>query len=191
MSANRVRYARDKQERISQVVKISQEIIENDGYDNLSMNLVHKRTGIPVGTLYKDFPDGKVDVVIEIAKSYGSEFTIEGNISDEDFLRNFIFRALDVGRSRRKILIAIQMETLKNPDSFLQKVKNLTSDIDTSAFQKVAEFIVGHSLPVELIMDMLGVWKAIVRQHITFRNLYGSDEKFLSILKRIIKGMGE
>jgi len=190
MSSNRKRYARDKAERIAQVVKIAQKVIENDGYDNLSMNLLHKRTKVPIGTLYKDFPDGKEDVLLEILKSFKDQFEEKYTKFDDENLRSFIYNSLDIGRKRRKFLIALQLETLKNPDRFLMKARKFVSDIDLNLFKKLVEYICGHSLESEKILDILAVWKSIVRQHIIFRNLYGSDEKFMNMMINIIKGLG-
>jgi AcrR family transcriptional regulator len=190
MSSNRKRYARDKEERIALVVKISQEIIEKEGYEYLSMNLLHKRTKIPIGTLYKDFPDGKEDVLLEILKSFKDQFEEKYKKLDDDSLRDFFYTSLDVGRKRRKFLIALQLETLKNPDSFIMKARKCVSDIDVNMFKQIAEYICGHSIEYEKLLDMLTVWKAIVRQHVIFRNLYGSDEKFMNIIIKIIRGIG-
>ncbi|MBN2149860.1 MAG: TetR/AcrR family transcriptional regulator [Candidatus Lokiarchaeota archaeon] len=190
MPPGRTRYARDKKARIDQVVEISQEIIENQGYESLTMNLIHKRTRIPVGTLYKDFPDGKADILLEIARRFGDDFAAVGTPVDEGVLRNYVFHALDVGRSRRKILIAIQMETLNDPDGILRKTRDMAPEYDITSFEKIVQYVVGHPLSTKQVFEMLGVWKAVVRQHIIFRNLYGSDEEFLSMITKIIKGMG-
>ncbi len=189
MSSDRKRYARDKEERIAQVVKISQEIIENEDYDNLSMNLLHKRTKIPIGTLYKDFPDGKRDVLLEILKSFKDEFEEKYKIFNDDNLRDFFYTSLDIGRKRRKFLIALQLETLRNPDSFLIKAKKYVSDIDINMFKQIVEYICGHSIEYEKLLDMIAVWKAIIRQHVIFRNLHGSDEKFMNMIIKIIRGL--
>ncbi|UCD01170.1 MAG: TetR/AcrR family transcriptional regulator [Promethearchaeota archaeon] len=190
MSSHRKRYARDKEERIAQVVKISQEIIENEDYDNLSMNLLHKRTEIPIGTLYKDFPDGKEDVLLEILKSFKDQFEEQYKKFDDNSLRDFFYASLDIGRKRRKFLIALQLETLKNPDSFIMKARKYISDIDFNLFKQLVEYICGHSIEYEKLLDMLAVWKAIIRQHIIFRNLYGSDEKFMDMIIKIMRGLG-
>ncbi|MFX1568250.1 MAG: TetR/AcrR family transcriptional regulator [Promethearchaeota archaeon] len=190
MSSYRKRYARDKEERIAQVVKISQKIIENEDYDNLSMNLLHKRTKIPIGTLYKDFPDGKEDVLLEILKSFKDQFEEKYTKFDDEALRSFFYYSLDIGRKRRKFLIALQLETLKNPDRFLMKARKFVTDIDVNLFKMVVEYICGHSLETEKILDILALWKTIVRQHIIFRNLYGSDEKFMNMMIKIIRGLG-
>ncbi|MBY8986480.1 MAG: TetR/AcrR family transcriptional regulator [Candidatus Lokiarchaeota archaeon] len=190
MSSHRKRYARDKEERIAQVVKISQEVIEDDGYDNLSMNLLHKRTNIPIGTLYKDFPDGKEDILLEIMKSFKDQFEGKYEKFDEESIKNFFFTSLDIGRNRRKFLIAVQLETLKNPDSFIMKARKYASDVNVDTFKQVVEYICGHSITNEKFLDILAVWKAIVRQHIIFRNLHGSDEKFMNMMIKIIRGLG-
>jgi len=191
MLSNRKRYARDKEERIAQIVNTSQEVIENEGYENLSMNLLHKRTKIPIGTLYKDFPDGKEDVLLEILKRFKDQFEEKYTKFDDETLRSFFFYSLDIGRKRRKFLIALQLETLKNPDRFLMKARKFVSDIDLNLFKRVVEYICGYSLETEKILDILALWKTIVRQHIIFRNLYGSDEKFMNMMIKIIKSLGK
>ncbi len=190
MTLNRERYARDKQRRIAKVCEISQNVIEESNYDELSMNLIHKLTQIPIGTLYKDFPDGKEDILLEILKGFQDEFSdINDKFNDNTQLRQYVYRALDVGRKRRKLIIAVQIETLKNPDTFLAKARKYMHDIDSSVFKKVMEYIVQHDLNLDRIYEMLTVWKALIRQHIIFRNLYGSDEHFFEMLVKIMRGL--
>jgi AcrR family transcriptional regulator len=189
MSSKRKPYARDKKQRIYNVINCALEIIENHSYDSLSMNLIHRLTKIPIGTLYKDFPDGKEDILLEIFKSYRDELDERYDKFDDDTLRKFIYHSLDTGRKRRKLLIALQIETLRNPESFLIKARKYVSDIDFSFFKKAVEYIAGRSLPMPLVYEMLAVWKAIIRQHIIYRNLYGSDEKFYEMILKILRGL--
>ncbi|MFW9999541.1 MAG: hypothetical protein ACFE9Q_06660 [Candidatus Hodarchaeota archaeon] len=154
------------------------------------MNLLHKRTKIPIGTLYKDFPDGKEDVLLEILKSFKDQFDEKYVKFDDISLRDFFYTALDVGRKRRKFLIALQLETLRNPDSFIMKARKYATDVDFNLFKQVIEYICGHSIENEKLVDMLAIWKAIIRQHIIFRNLYGSDEKFMNLIIKIMRGLG-
>ncbi len=70
------------------------------------------------------------------------------------------------------------------------KAKKYTSDLDINIFTKVVEYICGHSIENDVLIDMMAVWKAINRQHIIFRNLYGSDEKFMNLIIKIIIGLG-
>jgi len=189
MTLKRKPYARDKKQRINTVIELANNFIEEKSYDDLSMNLIHKITKIPIGTLYKDFPDGKEDILLEILKNYKDEFEGEYEQFDDETLRDFIYHSLDIGRKRRKFLIALQIETLKNPESFLLKARKHVSELNMNVFKRVVEYIAGHELKIELVMDMIAVWKAIVRQHITFRNLYGSDEKFMNMIINILKGM--
>ena len=190
MTLNRKPYARDKKHRIAQVCKVALNVIENDSYDDLSMNLIHKLTKIPVGTLYKDFPDGKEDILIEILKQFKDDFAEKYDRFDEQRLREFVFSALDIGRKRRKLLIALQIETLKNPESFLIKARKYATDINVDFFKKAMEFIVEKTLQMDQIYEMLSIWKTVIRQHVIFRNLYGSDEDFLGIIVKLMKGLG-
>ncbi|MHA2180222.1 MAG: TetR/AcrR family transcriptional regulator [Promethearchaeota archaeon] len=190
MSSLRKRYARDKEERITLIIKTSQEIIDKEDYDNLSMNLLHKRTKIPIGTLYKDFPDGKKDILLEILKRFKDQFDEKYEKFDDDSLRDFFYTSLDVGRKRRKFLIALQLETLRNPDHFIMKARKYATDVDFNLFKQVIEYICGHPIENEKLVDMLAIWKAIVRQHIIFRNLYGSDEKFMNLIIKIMRALG-
>ncbi len=189
MTFKRERYARDKQQRIAKVREISQKIIEDGSYDDLSMNLINRLTKIPVGTLYKDFPDGKEDVLLEILKEFQDEFSSFEEFNDER-LREFVYKALDVGRKQRNLLIAVQIESLQNPESFLFKARKYIEDINISSFKKAMEYLVQHELRLDQVYEMISVWKAVIRQHIIFRNLYGSDEKFFTMIVKIMKGLG-
>lgn len=189
MTLDRKPYARDKKQRIAKVCEIALKVIENDSYDELSMNYIHKVTKIPIGTLYKDFPDGKEDILLEIMKNFKDDFSEKYDKFDEQRLREFIYNALDVGRKRRKLLIALQIETLKKPESFLIKAQKHASDIDFEFFKKAMEFITGRSLYMTQIYQMTAVWKALIRQHIIFRNIYGSDEEFLNLIMKLMRGL--
>ncbi|MFX1309158.1 MAG: hypothetical protein ACFE8C_05610, partial [Promethearchaeota archaeon] len=123
-------------------------------------------------------------------KSFKDQFEEQYKKFDDDSLRDFFYTSLDIGRKRRKFLIALQLETLKNPDSFIMKSRKYISDMDFNVFKQLVEYICGHSIEHEKLLDMLAVWKAIIRQHIIFRNLYGSDEKFMKMIVKIMRGLG-
>lgn len=70
------------------------------------------------------------------------------------------------------------------------KARKYASDIGINLFKKVVEYICGHPIENETLIDILSIWKAIIRQHIIFRNLYGSDEKIMNIIIKIVRALG-
>jgi len=60
------RFTRNKQQKIDLILKVAHDLLIEKGYDRLSTNHIAERSNIGIGTIYRNFPNGKVDIVREI-----------------------------------------------------------------------------------------------------------------------------
>ena len=74
------------------ILAIAEELIEKEGYVNVSARAIAKKVGISVGTLYHHFPRGKMEIVIVIGEKYSeilgmSDFLADPNADPRVWLR--------------------------------------------------------------------------------------------------------
>lgn len=66
MPERKKKFVRDKESKIDAIVRATVDLIEEKGYENFSVNDIPERAKLSIGTVYKYFPSGKVDILREI-----------------------------------------------------------------------------------------------------------------------------
>jgi AcrR family transcriptional regulator len=95
---NRPRQARSAA-RVELLLDVAEAVLEEVGYDAATTNLVAQRAGVPVGTLYRWFPD-KAALAEALADRYLAQLLdlyddLLGSISPEERIGDFILRVID------------------------------------------------------------------------------------------------
>ena len=121
------------------IVKTAQKLIEKKGYSNLNVNEVAYVAKVSVGTLYYHFPKGKVDILAEIMsqktegyvegfnQELGVEKFLEKGMSLEDSLRWIFKKVIELRRTDRHFLSAVQSEMFSNPNDYMELLKKYQS----------------------------------------------------------------
>lgn len=107
---NRPRQARSAA-RVERLLDAAEEVFEEVGYDAATTNLVAARADVPVGTLYRWFPDkgalaeALTDRYLEdLVKIYGELFDdLDPGERISDFLRRVLFLIAERARSQRAL----------------------------------------------------------------------------------------
>ena len=60
------KFTRNKQQKIDLIVKVAHNLIREKGYEKLSTNHIADKAKIGIGTIYRNFPNGKADIMREI-----------------------------------------------------------------------------------------------------------------------------
>jgi hypothetical protein len=116
---------------------------------------------------------------------------LKDGIVEEDEIREFFYKDLDFGRKIRPLIIAMEFELLKDPDKYISKAEEYLLLESMDKFRKFFEGIVGKKLSDDEFMKILMVFKVLVRRHIIFRNVFGSDEEFMQMLLKILRAITE
>ncbi|TXT59611.1 MAG: hypothetical protein BAJALOKI2v1_190035 [Promethearchaeota archaeon] len=177
------------------IVEKTLELIQKEGYPNVSAREIARTVGISVGTLYYHFKEGKSSVLAALA-SHLSEFLnideiLKDGVVEEDEIREFFYKDLDFGRKIRPLIIAMESEVLKDPEKYISKAEEYLLLESMDKYKRFFEGVVGKDLSDDEFMKVLMVFKILVRKHIILRNLFGSDEEFMQMLLKILRAITE
>ena len=167
---------------------VAEELIESKGYANVSARAIAKQADISVGTLYHHFPNGKVDILEAIGKKYSdilgmTEFLKDPNADPTNWLR----KQLKVSQQKRAFITAVELEGHAHADEFAAlfgaRIKR-----DRMAHQMM-EKLAGKELSKKKSFNMILVLKTLIRRHVVFGNIFGSNNDFIELLLKIAHSM--
>ncbi len=178
------------------ILVIAEELIESKGYVNVSARNIAKKAEISVGTLYHHFPRGKMEIVLAIGEKYSeilgmSEFLADPNADPKAWLR----KNLELNQKKKAFITAMEIEAMSRPDEVEALIKeNIEKRKETQkslikAYIMMERFA-GKKLSIERAQLMQKVLKAIMRRHIVFGNLFGSNNEFIDLFLKIAKAIG-
>jgi len=173
------------------ILDTAEELIESKGYVNVSARAIAKEVGISVGTLYHHFPRGKMEIVLAMGEKYSellgmSEFLTDPNADPRVWLR----KNLELNQKKKAFITAMEIEAMSRPDEVQALIiENMEKRKETQksllqAF-KMMERFAGKKISIEKAKIMQKVLKAIMRRHIVFGNLFGSNDEFIDLFLKI------
>ncbi|MHA2322691.1 MAG: TetR/AcrR family transcriptional regulator [Candidatus Thorarchaeota archaeon] len=188
------------------IVETAQKLIGKKGYSDITVNEVAYVAKVSVGTLYYHFPKGKVDILAEIMsrqtegfveefnRQLGVEKLLEKGMSLDDTLRWIFKKVIELRRTDRHFLSAIQSEMLSNPDDFMELAKKYqTTDGLQQAMGILSEVMMktaktetdspgkmGNKL--ERVQRVVGL---LISYQIIFPGYFGNDDDFVDLAVRI------
>jgi AcrR family transcriptional regulator len=179
------------------ILDVAENLIENDGYINTSTRTIAKKVGISVGTLYHHFPRGKMEIVTEIGEKYSeilgmAEFLADSNADPKVWLR----KNLELNQKKKAFITAMEIEAMSRPDEVqtlimenIEKRKSTKKNLMQA--YKMMEKFAGKKISIERAQLMQKVLKTIMRRHIVFGNLFGSNEEFINLFFKIARAVSE
>ncbi|NPD88341.1 MAG: TetR/AcrR family transcriptional regulator [Asgard group archaeon] len=188
------------------IVETAQKMIEKKGYFNLNINEVAYIAKVSVGTLYYHFPKGKADILAEIMshkvegfveefnKELGVEKILEKSMNLEETLRWFFKKIIELRRTDRYFLTAIQSEMLADPDEYMKFVKKYqNTDGLQQAMGILSEVVMkagktrtdSLNKVVEKRETILRVVGLLMNYQIIFPSYFGEDDEFVNLALRI------
>ncbi|MHA2395738.1 MAG: TetR/AcrR family transcriptional regulator [Candidatus Thorarchaeota archaeon] len=194
------------------IVQTAQKLIDKKGYSKLNVNEVAYVAKVSVGTLYYHFPSGKVDILAEIMsqktegyvewfnQQIGVEKLKEKGLNLEDSLRWIFKKVIELRRTDRQFLSAIQSEMFSNPDDYLDLVEKYQStDGLRQAIGILSEIMMETAKSEAKSLDKMGdkqdrmqrVVGLLMTYQIIFPGYFGDDDDFvdlaLSLFLEILK----
>jgi AcrR family transcriptional regulator len=184
------------------IVETAQKMIEKKGYFNLNINEVAYIAKASVGTLYYHFPKGKVDILAEIMsqkvegfveefnRELGIEKVLEKSMSLEETLSWFFKKVIELRRTDRHFLTAIQSEMLADPEAYMEFVKKYQkTDGLQQAIGILSEVVMktaktqknNLSRIVEKQETILRVVGLLMNYQIIFPDYFGDDDEFVDL----------
>ncbi len=181
------KFTRNKKQKIDLIVNTAYNLIIEKGYDKLSTNHIADRAKIGIGTVYRNFPNGKADIMREIGIRNRS------NIVNLELFRNIKVSALPKSiyqtmlnfikfhRKNIQFHSAFEQAFLSNKELFhdfkslveemlMKLVKELKQNI---AFENISE----GDLKEKFFL-LFNVVESIILRHILIMPLFETDEQF-------------
>ncbi len=179
------------------ILDITEKLIESKGYVNVSARNIAQKAGISVGTLYHHFPRGKMEIILVIGEKYSEELGMSEFLDDPNAdPRVWLRKNLELNQKKKAFITAMEIEAMSRPDEIqalinenIQKRKQTQKSL-IQAYQMMEKFA-GKKISIEKAQLMQKVLKAIMRRHIVFGNLFGSDDEFIDLFLKIARTVAE
>jgi TetR/AcrR family transcriptional regulator, fatty acid metabolism regulator protein len=152
-----------RDERISRIVAVTREMLNEVGYENIVTTEVAKRCGISEATIYKCF-ETKRDLLLRVAEQWFDELLSEEQRSLEgrgaqDALRQVVWRMLSVVRREpaltRFVLIGLRSDATYRSTSIFELNSRFTSQVEEVLTAGVTSGELRDDVPVNVLRNMI------------------------------------
>ncbi|MFX1376426.1 MAG: TetR/AcrR family transcriptional regulator [Promethearchaeota archaeon] len=189
------KFVRNKQQKIDVIVNTAYKLIIEKGYDKLSTNHIADRAKVGIGTIYRNFPKGKVDIVREmVIRNRGKIINIDlfNNIKNSDLrnsVRQTMLNFIKFHRKNIKFHLAFEQAFLTNKELF-QDFKYLVEEMLIRLIKKLKHIPIFENISEnemkEKLLLLFNVIESIILRHILIMPLFKTDEEFVTYLTDLV-----
>ncbi len=194
MTERERKFKRDKESKIESVISAWNELISERGYAGFSINDVPERAGVSIGTIYRYFPKGKVDILREAMKRNVTLFMDVLNldtIDESEFAglwREVIRRYIEIRREDLLFGTALRETSVVSPELTRDATPIVVGFYGRFAerFQRFSFF---KNWPQEKLMLRIHTafsLMGMIREMHLRRPLFESDEELVQYLLSIV-----
>jgi AcrR family transcriptional regulator len=194
------KYVRNKDEKVSNILASTKRLIEDDGYENVTVRDIAGEAGVSIGLIYKYFPGGKPEIVREVGLRFVSELTAAGRPESIDFddfpgfLREFFAASLAYYRDNRRFLSALSIATITD-----RKIFEGHENVGEEKMRAITGFFgrfrgvdyAGKGEPWLFLAKWSDLTKSIMLHHAIYPSPFESEEELVGILVKISLMMWE
>ena len=171
------RFKRDSEQKIQSIYKAFTELVNEEGYDNLTARQIAGRAGISVGTIYHYFKEGKPAIAAAL---------YEKNLVETLDIENLTGSSLIGIRQQVKRHLQLHQQNKELYRAFDQAIYS-HSDIFKGAKRKREEILaeqLGDPDPerIQGIMRVYSTVDAVIHRHLFVEPLFGSDTELVDYL---------
>ena len=181
------KFTRDKQQKIDLIVNTAYDLIIEKGYNKLSTNHIADRAKIGIGTVYRNFPNGKADIMREIVirnRSNIVNLELFNNIR-VSYLPKSVYQTMlnfiKFHRENIKFHSAFEQAFLSNKELF-HDFKSLVEEMLIKLAKKLKQNIIFENISERDLKDkfflLFNVIESIILRHILIVPLFETDEQF-------------
>ena len=189
------KFTRNKKQKIDLIVNTAYNLIIEKGYDKLSTNHIADRAKIGIGTVYRNFPNGKADIMREIVirnRSNIVNLELFNNIR-VSYLPKSVYQTMlnfiKFHRENIKFHSAFEQAFLSNKELF-HDFKLLVEEMLMKLAKKLKQNIVFENISEGDLKDkfflLFNVIESIILRHILIVPLFETDEQFGRYLTDLI-----
>lgn len=183
-----------------EILNVAEELIESKSYANVRVRNIADNigeNGISVGTLYHHFPNGKIDILLAIAEKYSDVLDINGFLADPNAdLRAWLQKRLELDQKKRNFITAMEIEAMTHPNEIRElfdesiKLRKQNQEFAGVAYKMMEKFA-GKKISDKKAFNMILVMKTMIRRHVVFGNVFGSNDEFIDLLLTIVQALVE
>jgi len=175
---------RDKKAKIVSIKDATCMLIETKGYENVTIRDITEAAGVSIGLIYKYFPGGKYDILIEISSQYTDELLRIKQPETVDFydfpgyIRDVIKNMQQYYKDNSSLIKALIMTSLLDSE-ILEEIQKT----DVKDYKAVSEFFcrfngvdIGDKNPLEVLV----YWGLTVKSILLFSIIYLSSFPLIS-----------
>ena len=180
------KFTRNKQQKIDLIVNVAQDLIREKGYDKLSTNHIADKAKIGIGTIYRNFPNGKVDIMREIVIRDSSIiinldlFNDRGESDLPKAISKIVSNFIDFHRQNKQFDLALE-RALQLDNEFLQEFIQHVEEVLTEVTKIMKQRFPLNKLTENQLKKRLflayNVVESIIRRHILLTPLFDNDEE--------------
>lgn len=174
------RFTRDSDQKIQSIYTAFIELVNEEGYENLTARKIAQRAGISVGTIYHYFNEGKPAIAAALYERNLQETLDIENLTGSNFdgLRKQVTQHLQLHHQNKELYRAFDQAIYSHSDIF-KGTKRKREEI-------LAEQL-GDTDPERIrdIMRVYGTVDAIIHRHLYVEPVFESDTELVDYLVEI------
>ena len=180
------KFTRNKQQKIDLIVNVAQDLIREKGYDKLSTNHIADKAKIGIGTIYRNFPNGKVDIMREVVIRDSSIiinldlFNDRGESDLPKAISKIVSNFIDFHHQNKQFDLALE-RALQVDNEFLQEFIQHVEEVLTEVTKIMKQRFPLNKLTENKLKKRLflayNVVESIIRRHILLTPLFDTDEE--------------
>ena len=180
------KFTRNKQQKIDLIVNVAQDLIREKGYDKLSTNHIADKAKIGIGTIYRNFPNGKVDIMREMVIRDSSIvvnldlFNDRGESDLPKAISKIVMNFIDFHRQNKYFDLALERALHSNSEflqEFIQHVEEVLAKVTIIVKQRFPLKELTESQIKKRLFLTYNVVESIIRRHILLTPLFDTDEE--------------
>ncbi len=181
---------RNKEAKIQRIISITNNLIEKNGYNNVSIRDIVKEAEVSIGLIYKYFPKGKIDILKQLSYQNMDEvFQInnQNKIDFEDFpdyMRETIKKMYELHKKNIELIKAFTIAALME-DTILEDIKTISIEdyiIITEFFNRFKGVKISNKDSGKILTEWTITIKSLMLQKSIFPSIFNNDELFINML---------
>ena len=184
------KYERDKEAKIQRIISITKNLIEKNGYNNVSIRDIVKEAEVSIGLIYKYFPKGKIDILKQLSyQNIDEVFQInnQNKIDFEDFpgyMKETIKKMFKLHEKNIKLIKAFTIAALME-DTILEDIKTINVEdysIVTEFFNKFIGVKISNKDSEKILTEWSITTKSLMLQNSIFPTIFNNDKSLINML---------
>jgi AcrR family transcriptional regulator len=185
-----LKYERDKEAKIQRIIHSTKTLVENKGYNAVSIRNIAEEANVSIGLIYKYFPNGKFDILKQLSSKHMDEDFMMNQPEKIDFtdfpgyMREVTKNMLELHRKNVKLIKAFTIAALME-DNVLEDIKTINAEDYIDIYEFFSKFN-GVEISDKDSVKLLTEWSLAVKSMIfystMFPTIFKDDESLLDML---------